>query len=91
MPFVDLACSTLQRVNYRELDSRPLSMCLLNGQLYIRTQENGLQVFDENLQRIGDHEGEDLGCIYGLTPLLNEALVVASDSGLFHITKQGKI
>ena len=88
---MDLASSTLQRVNYRELDLSPLSMCLLKCQLYIGDYKNGLQVFDENLKQIADMQLVQLGCINGLTSLLNEALVIAADSGLVHISRQGKI
>ena len=65
-------------------------MCLLKGQLYVGTRTNSLQVFDENLKHIGENKLEQLGPIYGVTPLLNETLVVAADSGLFHINQQGK-
>ena len=88
--FVDLACSTLQKIDERRLDISASSMCLLKGQLYIGTETNGLQVFDENLKQIGDIQLAQLGCIYGLTPLLHETLVVAANSGLFHINQQGR-
>ena len=90
MMVVDIACSILQKVDERQLDTSATSMCLLNGQLYIGTGKNGLQVFDENLKHMGENKLEQLGCMYGLTPLLNETLVVAAKSGLFHINQQGK-
>ena len=65
-------------------------MGILKGQLYRGAGQNHLQVFDENLKHIGENKLEQLGCMYGLTPLLNETLVVAADSGLFHINRQGK-
>ena len=66
-------------------------MCLLKGQLYIGTRTNSLLFnFNKNLKHIGENELEQLGPIYGVTPLLNETLVVAADSGLFHINQQGR-
>ena len=90
MPYVELTCSTLQRVNDQELDSWCYSMCLLKGQLYIKTIKHGLQVFDKNLKQIGENELEQLEPIYSVTPLLNDTLVVAAGTGLLHINQQGK-
>ena len=87
---MNLARSSLKMVEERQLDSKPSSVCILKRQLYIGTAENGLQVFDENLKPIGDNQCIHLGPIYGLTSLLNERVVIAADSGLFHINQQGK-
>ena len=65
-------------------------MCLIKGEIYIATKKNSLHVFDEKLNRTRDIQLVQLERIYGVNPLLNETLIVAADSGLFHINQQDK-